>query len=210
MSVGDLNVVHPDVNRYDLLARSRYLKVPEDHTKRVLKASAQLFRPYAWHLATLDAFNVRKYGKRALNLERLYATLSFLKEKPYDIVHCHFGGQGLVGLELLEQGVITGKLVTSIRGADITSTLQAHPGLYDQLVKKGDLFLPISEFFKDKLISEGCDPQKIAVLRDGIDLSRFTFKARRRAADEPTRLLSVRRASVTTSGFTGGARKTRF
>ncbi len=198
MAVGDLNVVHPDVARYNLLERSRYLKVPEDHAMRALKAGAQLLQPYAWHLATLDAFNVRKYGKRALNLERLYTTLSFLKQsslsrKPYDVVHCHFGGQGLVGLELLQQGVITGKLVTSIRGADITSSLQAQPGLYDQLVKKGDLFLPISEFFKDKLVAEGCDPHKIAVLRDGIDLSRFAFRARTRAPDEPTRLLFIGR-----------------
>ena len=193
MAVGDLSVVHPDVKRYDLLSRSRHLEVPGDHTMRALKAGLQLSRPYAWHLATLDALNVRKYGKRAFNLERLYTTLSFLKQKPYDVVHCHFGGQGLVGLELLEQGVITGKLVTSIRGADITSSLQEHPGLYDQLVKKGDLFLPISEFFKDKLVAEGCDPKKIAVLRDGIDLDRFTFKSRTRAPGEPTRLLFIGR-----------------
>lgn len=193
MSVGDLDVVHPDVERYSLLAHSRYISVPEDRTMRTLKAGAQLVQSYAWHLATLDAFNVRKYGKRALNLEKLYATLSFLREKPYDVVHCHFGGQGLVGLELLNQGVITGKLVTSVRGADITSTLQAQPGLYDDLLREGDLFLPISEFFKDKLVAEGCEEQKIAVLRDGIDLNRFTFKARRRAPDEPTRLLFIGR-----------------
>lgn len=193
MALGDLDVVHPDVVRYDLLAHSRYIRVPEDHVKRVLKVGSQLVQPYAWHLATLDAFNVRKYGRRALNLERLYATLSFLKQKRYDIVHCHFGGLGLVGLELLQQGVITGKLVTSIRGADITSTLQAQPGLYDDLLQEGHLFLPISEFFKHKLIDEGCDPKKIAVLRDGIDLRRFAFKERTRVAGEPTRLLFIGR-----------------
>ena len=65
--------------------------------------------------------------------------------------------------------------------------------MYDELVKAGDLFLPISDFFKQKLIDEGCDPAKIVVLRDGIDVSRFEFRARCRAESEPTRLLFIGR-----------------
>ena len=70
--------------------------------------------------------------------------------------------------------------MTAFRGADITRTLRRTPGMYAELAREGDLFLPISEFFKAKLVAEGCDPDRIVVLRDGIDLGRFAFRARRR------------------------------
>ena len=193
MTVGDLETVHPDVRHYDLLGRSHYLEIPKNHLRRILKAGGQFLKSHAWHPATLAALNVSEHGKSALNLQMLYTTLSFLKEAPYDIVHCHFGNLGPVGLELLRQGATCGKLVTSVRGADITSHLKEQPDVYKELVKAGDLFLPISDFFKQKLVAEGCDPDKIVVLRDGIDINRFSFRPRCRNEGEPTRLLFVGR-----------------
>ena len=193
MTLGDTGTVHSDVHHYDLLKRSRFLKIPRNHTARVLGAGQHLFNTSAWHPATLAALNVSKHGKSALNLQMLYTTLSFLKEKPYDIVHCHFGNLGPIGLELLRQGATRGKLVTSVRGADITSHLRENPGIYDELVTAGDLFLPISDFFKQKLVAEGCDPDKIVVLRDGINVERFKFRTRCRTDAEATRLLFIGR-----------------
>ena len=192
-SLGDVETVHPDVHHYTLLGRMRHLPVPKNRLSRALKAGGHLLDARAWHPATLSALNPLRHGKSALNLEMLYATLSFLKEEPYDIIHCHFGNWGPVGLELIRRGATGGKLVTSVRGADITSNLRENPGMYDELVEAGDLFLPISDFFKQKLIDEGCDPAKITVLRDGIDVSRFEFRARCRAESEPTRLLFIGR-----------------
>jgi len=192
-ALGDLETVHPDVHSYNLLERMRHLPVPKRRLSRALEAGKHLLDARALHPATLSALNPFRHGKRAFNLEMLYATLSFLKEEPYDIVHCHFGNWGPVGLELIKQGATAGKLVTSVRGADITSDLKKNPGLYDEIVKEGDLFLPISDFFKQKLIDEGADPADIVVLRDGIDISRFEFRARCRTESEPTKLLFIGR-----------------
>lgn len=192
-SLGNLETVHPDVHTYDLLGRMRHIEVPRNRLSRALRAGAHLLDAGSWHPATLSALNPFRHGKRAFNLEMLYVTLSLLKEEPYDIVHCHFGNWGPVGLELINQNATQGKLVTSVRGADITSDLKKDPGMYDELVKAGDLFLPISDFFKQKLIDQGCNPAKIEVLRDGIDVSRFEFRSRCRAESEPTRLLFIGR-----------------
>ena len=197
LAVDKSKQVHNDVETYKLMDRMRHLKVPRNRLERLAKAGGELSKPHSWHPATLSALNPLKHGKEALNLATLYTTLSFLKAKqerePYDIVHCHFGYTGLVGLELLEQNLIRGKLVTSLRGADMTSVLKARPGMYDTLVKRGHHFLPVSEYFKNKLIAEGCAPKKITVLHDGVDISHFKFKRRERKKDEATRLLFVGR-----------------
>jgi colanic acid/amylovoran biosynthesis glycosyltransferase len=191
MARGDLGTVHPDVTHYDLLARDRYRHPPANRLQRVLGAGRALLS--ARHPALLASLNPGRYGKRALNLELFYAALSFQQQPPYDILHAHFGNLGLVGLELKRLGLFQGKLVTAIRGADITRTLRRNPGMYRGLAREGDLFLPISEFFRDKLVAEGCPPEKIRVLRDGIDIGRFAFRPRERAAGEPTRLLFIGR-----------------
>jgi colanic acid/amylovoran biosynthesis glycosyltransferase len=60
-------------------------------------------------------------------------------------------------------------------------------------LKHGDLFLPVSEVFRQRLIDLGCDPAKVFVHRMGIDCGRFTFRARSPADDGVTRLVSVSR-----------------
>lgn len=197
LAVGAGNQVHKDVEAYGLMAKMQHLKVPRNRLKRLGKLGAELAQPRAWHRATLSALNPLKHGKEALKLGKAYTALSFLKAKqekePYDIIHCHFGYVGLTGLELLEQGLTKAKLVTSLRGADMTSTLKAHPDIYKTLVKRGDHFLPVSKFFKEKLINKGCAPEKITVLHDGVDIEHFSFKVRGRGPGEATRLLFIGR-----------------
>lgn len=193
MAQGDLATVHRDVRRYGLLTRDRHLKLPRGRLERALTAARHLMQPYAWRRGTLAALNPLRHGKRALNLEVLYTALSFLKAPPCDLLHCHFGNLGPIGLELRRQRIFKGKLITAFRGADLTSMLRHQPDLYRELLKEGELFLPISDFFRDKLIALGGDPEKIVVLRDGIDLSRFAFRPRCRGAGEPARLLFVGR-----------------
>ena len=182
--------VHPDVYRYRLLERMRRIPLPKSYAARVLKAARLLSAPSAWHPAVLSAFNIRRHGRRALALSQLYTTLSFLKEDSYDIVHAQFGTLGLVALPLLRTGVISGKLVTSFRGADITSH---GPALYRELLREGHHFLPVSQLFANKLLEAGGDAAKITVHHSGIDCQRFTFAERERAPGEATRVIFIGR-----------------
>ena len=190
---GDLETVHADVTRYDLLSRMRHIPIPRARGQRYKKALGLLLQPEHWRGAVFDSLNVLRYGNRATSLANFYTTLSFMQQAPYDIVHAQFGKLGLVALPLKKHGVISGKLATSFRGADITSTLAKHPGIYDDLLTHGDLFLPVSNLFKQKLIQEGCAEQKIRVNRSGIALDRFVFKARQKPGNAPTRILFIGR-----------------
>lgn len=190
---GDVGVLHGDVERYRLLERTRHLPIPKNRGARALSALALIAR-HGWRERALwDALNVRKYGRAAASLVHLHTVASFLQQEPYDLVHCQFGGLGLTGLDLLRQGVIDGKLVTSFRGSDITTHLAARRGRYRELYAEGDHFLPVSQRFREVLIEEGCAPDKISVHHSGIDLERFAFRERSLGPGERPRLLFIGR-----------------
>jgi len=65
--------------------------------------------------------------------------------------------------------------------------------VYDELFRNGDLFLPISGYFKKRLIELGCDEAKVKVHRMGISSADFPFTVRTLSEDEPVRLLSIAR-----------------
>jgi len=191
--LGDLRTIHADVENYRLLERLRHIPVPRNYLLRLLKAAALLTRPSHWHASVLDALNIAKYGRRAASLSKLYTTLSFLRAKPYDIVHCQFGGLGLVALPLLRQEVIKGKLVTSFRGADLTKRLHATPGIYHELFQWGHLFLPVSETFRRQLLEEDCNEGKVIVHHSGIACDRFRHIERRLGGGQTVNVLFVGR-----------------
>lgn len=180
MGIGDTQNVQPDVVAYRLLEKNRYIPFPTAKPQRLLKALRLLTDRRNWHPATWDSLRIARHGARARSLSQLYTTLSFLRAEPYDIVHCQFGYLGPIIVPLIKQGIITGKVVTSFRGADLTKVLAAQPQLYDELLEHGDLFLAVSDYFKERLIGLGCDPAKVLVHRSGIDLSQFSYLERQR------------------------------
>ena len=188
-------IVHAEVERYHLMERTQYFRdMPRNYFLRVLKTFALIIKHRAWlqPKPLLLALNIRKYGREAISLKILYlATL--LVGKKHDAVHCQFGNLGPDVLRLKQIGAISGKLVTSFRGNDLTGYLQTKRICYRELFRKGDLFLPVSEVFRHRLIEKGCSPAKITVHRSGVDLTKFQYSLRRRAEGEPTKLISIGR-----------------
>ena len=123
----------------------------------------------------------------------LYKLERFLAAGPFDILSCHFGPNGLTGILLKELG-IPGKVITTFHGYDLSSyPLRHDPKVYEELFHRGDLFLPISDFWKAKLISLGCPPEKISVHHMGIDLNKFQFKTRSLSPGGSIDLLTIAR-----------------
>jgi len=199
----DFQVVHADVERYHLMERTQYFSdMPRNYFLRVLKAFALIIKHRAWlqPKPLLLALNIRKYGREAMSLRILYAT-TLLVGKEHDAVHCQFGNLGPEVLRLKQIGAISGKLVTSFRGNDLTGHLQTKRICYRQLFSEGDLFFPVCEGFRQRLINNGCSPTKITVHCSGVDLAKLQYSVRRRAEGEPTELVSIGRF-VEKKGFT--------
>jgi colanic acid/amylovoran biosynthesis glycosyltransferase len=120
-----------------------------------------------------------KYRRRFSFLMIFYDLSSLQAPLQYDIINCHFGHHGIRGMLLREIGALQGKLITTFHGGDISYGLQkAGRKIYNSLFERGDLFLPVSDRWRKRLIELGCDETKIQVHRMGIDCRRFAFKPR--------------------------------
>jgi len=194
-------IVHPDVKKYGLLARTQYLKMPSNKLLCVTKAIWLIITNFHKNpriilrtiLRSMSAFKNREY---ALSLRLLYATCLFLNKggSSYDIIHCHFGPNGILGVLLREVGAIKGKIVTTFHGYDMSAYIRRRgENVYSLLFKKGDLFLCVSNHWKEKLIKLGCDRGKIIVHRAGIDLRKFEYTPRCLQKGEKVKILTVGR-----------------
>jgi colanic acid/amylovoran biosynthesis glycosyltransferase len=97
----------------------------------------------------------------------------------YSVVLCHFGTAGLRAATLKRKGLISGDVWTIFHGSDLSSFLQrSPPDVYRRLFETGDRFLPVSEFWRSRLIKLGCPPERISVLHMGVDMRAFAFRER--------------------------------
>jgi colanic acid/amylovoran biosynthesis glycosyltransferase len=171
--------IHEDVIAYCLLERTTYLEqIPKSRLRCFIKGMYLAASAFPMHPKTvMRCFNMFRYGKKAVSLALPIIVFPFFGRGPYDIIHCHFGPNGDLGVFLKDVGAISGKVITSFHGYDVTSYAKRRgPLIYENLFNMGDLFLPISNRWKEKLISMGCTPERIFVHRMGIDVRRFDLR----------------------------------
>lgn len=169
--------VHNDVKKYRLMERVHYLKdmIPRNKIARLFKAiHLIIINFHKSPLKIIKSLNVFKYRKRALSLWLLHFIIPFLN-KDFDIIHCHFGTIGNIGVYLKQLG-FKGKLVTMFHGCDIRLGIEKGGGIYHQLFESGDCFLAISDYNYKNLISFGANPQKIIFHPVGINVNKFLFR----------------------------------
>ncbi len=107
---------------------------------------------------------------------------------------CHFGPMGLMAARIKAMGLADIRVLTVFHGYDLTSFLQDRPdGVYAELFREGDCMVPISSFWKDRLIDLGAPAEKIDVVRLGVDIDAFEYSERTRSAGEALRIISVGR-----------------
>lgn len=104
-----------------------------------------------------------------------------LREGGFDLVHAHFGHNGIQGMQLARrQGL---PLVVTLHGRDVT-LLMGHSKYapewwhyllgYRALFRYASLFLAASSELRDLIVGCGCPEEKVRVHRLGVDLTRFS------------------------------------
>ncbi len=111
--------------------------------------------------------------------------------KSFDIIVSQYGNLGSSFIKLKKAYKLKAKFVTFFRGGDITNDRYIYGGNYQDLFSQGDLFFPICDYFKHKLIILGCDPNKIIVQYSPIYCDRFKYRKRIISSGEKIRLISV-------------------
>jgi colanic acid/amylovoran biosynthesis glycosyltransferase len=187
--------LHPDAVSYNVMGRTVFAdrNMPRHLFLRALKGGLAMVRSTPRQAGRLlRSLNVFRYGKDAMELLWFYRVLSIDPQKSYDVVHCHFGPNGLDAVELQGMGLLEGRLVVSFHGYDLSQWLRRYgEDCYEELFRQGALFLPISHFWRKKLIDLGCPSEKIQVHRMGIDCDAFAYSPRRVEDGEEVRLISV-------------------
>jgi len=154
---------------------------PINPLRRVLKQKFHYYDKPSNQIETYKDTHVKRppYLKFPLNkfkkftIERLSNTIIKHGDLPgIKMIHAHFGQNGVAALPLKEKLKVP--MITSFYGYDSGRLGRLFKPYYSELIKKGDLFLALSNDMKQDLIKLGFPEHKIIIHRLGIDLDKFT------------------------------------
>lgn len=174
--------------------RVRYLDLPKNWFKRSAAALPMTYKLMR-HRPELvpDVFNILRHGRQAMSLRLLYWADRLVHEEPFDVILAHFGQFGQLGVKLRQLDLISGRLATVFHGVDMSVHIRANPKQYKELFVSGDLFLPISDHWRERLIEMGADPVRTHVHHMGVEIEPQRYRRRERDKSQPLSLLSVGR-----------------
>lgn len=193
---GRPTAIHDEILSYRLMDRVRHSAwLPGRHPHRLLVAlplvAKTIHRGGASGARLLSA---ARLGHRFAPLELLSDAAAFRDHDSFDVVLCHHGPIGARVARLREAGVVSGSVVTVFHGSDASAYVRrVGSRAYTHLFATGDLFLPVSDHCRLRLIALGCPAERIAVHGMGVDCARFAFARRDRRAGEPLRVVTVAR-----------------
>jgi len=191
---GDTQNTHAAWTQYNLAAKTRWLQdEPQGKVAKLRHRASQTLRGIH-RKNTWQALNIKRYGAESRNL--ILSAICGRVATPFhaDVFIAHFGPAGVTAAKLRELGVIHGKIATIFHGIDISSreVLNHYTPEYQQLFRRGDLMLPISDLWAGRLQKMGCPREKIAVSRMGVDMTRFSPRPVKAPAT-PLEIISVAR-----------------
>ena len=191
----DSGKAHQDVSRYKLFERVKYLpEIPRNRIMRNIVASLYLIiQVLKGPVRTIRFFHASLNNPINMPILSCIHWFRLLSRKPYDILHCHYGPMGQIGILLRHMG-INAKVCTTFHGFDISRYISNKDDeFYETLFTNGDIFLPISEYWKQRLLALQCPKEKIFVHHMGIDPRKFEYHPPNMSKEDPLTVLTVGR-----------------
>ncbi len=186
--------IHDEIISYRLMERVRYSAwLPEHHPHRLIVALPLVAKAiFRRHPGGAHLLSAARLGHRFAPFELLADAAAFRELGSFDVVLCHHGPIGARVARLREAGVVSGRIVTVFHGTDASAYVRrVGSSAYAHLFATGDLFLPVSDHLRRRLIALGCPADRITVHGMGVDCRRFAFARRDLRAGEPLRLVTV-------------------
>jgi colanic acid/amylovoran biosynthesis glycosyltransferase len=181
---------HDIIKKYGIDKRTIYVNIPRNLFVRFLFGISIFIRLFFKNRQTaIEALKFSKYQTVAKNFKLLFFGLCFL-DKKFDIVHCHFGMNGLIGVFLKNRGFCR-KVITTFHGADINSYIKKYgPNIYKTLYKESDVITTNTDFTKSKIIQNG-GPSQIHIIPEGLFFD--DYKNQKPFSKIPNSILTVGR-----------------
>jgi colanic acid/amylovoran biosynthesis glycosyltransferase len=165
---------HPGYEEYGIDSITRYLDIPRPLRERFLRAPAVFLSLLLKNpKAAIEAIRVKRYRTVAKNMKLLWFGRAFAGER-FDVAHCHFGANGLIGAYLKECGFCK-SYVTTFHGSDINTYPSRHGlNVYRELYNTCDLVTANTPFTKSRIVANGCATEKIRVIPVGLMTSEYS------------------------------------
>ncbi len=168
-------VTNDEYERLKLYGKVEYIHIPR---KNELKPAALIGLVFSLlctaPLKLIKAFNFFNYHRAVFSFKTLYLLKHFRRRK-IDLLHCHFGPNGIVGSFLKDIGVVD-TLVATFHGSDINSyPLRYGKNVYNRLFEVVDRITVNTDFTGDKVISYGADPDKIDIVPVGLKCTEYPY-----------------------------------
>lgn len=197
LAKGDLPSSATSLQTNQLLSKTRYLLNEKYDDNKVLKlvkrATALLSRFFTARV--ISTLNITKWGGRSKSLLLPAIAANINKPINTDVVIAHFGVAGVIAHELQQLNLLNGKIMTVFHGADISvhRVLETFKEDYHSLFLNTAALLPISELWRQRLISLGCPAEKIQVNRMGININDFHCRDLNNPLSTPVSIITVAR-----------------
>jgi colanic acid/amylovoran biosynthesis glycosyltransferase len=172
----DESARHAAVNVYGLFERVRYADRIVPTGSRYIRWARILFKLVSKGQLRLAAEAVRLGLDRALKRPILVGALQLvayartLETLPTpDVVVCHFAPTGDLMVRLRKALSARWPVATFFHGYDLSALLdQKGQAVYGRLLRDGDFFFPISNYFRKRLVKMGAAEDRTAVQRMGV------------------------------------------
>jgi colanic acid/amylovoran biosynthesis glycosyltransferase len=190
------HAIHADVEKYGLMERVSY--IPPTPGSKFIRPFMAAWLFLAGLIAkprrTILLFWLFFTHLRDFSLRHLYF-LSRFPVSEFDIVHCHYGTNGLFALYLRRLRLLTKvPLVVTFHGYDLNCMpLDEAARTYHKLFDIADVITANSEFMRQKLVTIGCNPVNLVLVPVGVNLTKIPFTQRTGRPAVPVRLLTVGR-----------------
>ncbi|HSR89759.1 MAG TPA: glycosyltransferase [Gemmatimonadales bacterium] len=183
---------HASVDEYGLTGRVTYWEGRVSDSRSALSRTGHLLVSHPLR-TTADLGSCLTAVLRRQNPVRLWSRMTAVRTAPApDVFLAQFGTNGVLAEQVRAACGLRVPLLTTFLGYDLSRILrQKRPDYYARLIRHGELMLPLSDYFRGKLIAIGCPPEKIVVQRLGVDTRRFAFRERTKIAGGVTRIASV-------------------
>ncbi len=185
---------HGIIQQYQLLQKTRYLRIPSANKtyRRIIAGFLIAIYSLRFPVCVYKVIKALKAQSFQDFYEKLYFSFLILSN-PSDIYHFHFAQIARLGAFLKTAGIPI-RMVTSLHGYDVNLLPRNHNSdFYRELFEEGDHFIANTEFTKQQTVKLGCIPAKISVVPVGLYVDQFPFRVRLLQPSEQIRILTVGR-----------------
>ncbi|MBN2377108.1 MAG: glycosyltransferase [Sedimentisphaerales bacterium] len=189
----DKNIL-ADVIKYKLPNRTCYPPPkPKLRIFRILKSLGLLTCLFFQHpRITLSAMKFFLSNRNQSLLDFLQWIIPFIRHN-FDIIHSHFGPNGLRCL-CLKNIALRAKLINTFHGYDVTTYVREKGSdVYQELFRHADLFTYNSQATREKLLKLNCPDEKLEKVQMGVNVDLINFNEKTLTPGDTINILSVGR-----------------